>query len=179
MEDRESLIEKIRETEKELVKHPLRTRQEIVTEIFESKMHIIGLEPSKDSGYIPLSETPLARFLRSKGISDDAVEEIIHDLQDEPEASRMEIIEATLESVDETHSWLPRHLKNRDDCQQWLEEVLERAKVPTEAINSILIGLERNLAPAKRELTRILSRQGYSKFTIEWLIAKMSGIDDE
>ncbi|MGY5859423.1 MAG: hypothetical protein RTU63_08630 [Candidatus Thorarchaeota archaeon] len=179
MADRDSLIEKIREVEKELIKHPNRTRQEIVKEIFESKMYMIGLELSKDSGYIPLSETPLARFLRSKGTPADVVENIIHRLQNESEESRIEIIETALESVNETHSWLPRHLKNREDCRQWLEEVLERAKLPTEAINSILIGLERNLAPAKRELTRILSRRGYSKFVIEWLITKMSGLGDE
>jgi hypothetical protein len=62
--------------------------------------------------------------------------------------------------------------------RQWLEKVLERAKLPTEAINSILIGLERNLAPARRELTRILSRQGYSSFIIKWLMEDVSEIID-
>ena len=62
--------------------------------------------------------------------------------------------------------------------RQWLEKVLERAELPTEAINSILIGLERNLAPAMRELARILSRQGYSRFIIRWLMEDVSQIID-
>ena len=179
MEERDSLIEQIGEIEKELPTSHVRTRQEIITDIFESKMKIIGLKPYKGDGYIALSNTPLARYLRKSGVSADFVEGIINELQNESEENRMEIIEAALESVGEIHSWLPRQLKNRNECRQWLETVLERAKAPTEAINSIIIGLERNLAPAKREVTRILSMQGYSSFAIEWLIAKMSGIDDE
>jgi len=62
--------------------------------------------------------------------------------------------------------------------RHWLEKVLERANLPTEAINSILIGLERNLAPAMRELARFLSRQGYSRFTIRWLMEDVSEIID-
>jgi len=91
---KDSLIKEIRKVEKKLVKHPFRTRQEIITEIFESKMHSIDLEPSKDSGYIPVSNTPLSRYLKEKGVSEDLVGAIIDGLEEVSDEEIMDYIDA-------------------------------------------------------------------------------------
>ncbi|MBA7586349.1 hypothetical protein ES708_28347 [subsurface metagenome] len=120
----------------------------------------------------------VSRFLKEMGVADYIVDAIIDGLQNESEENRMEIIAAALDSpLDfEMLSW---NLKTRNECRQWLVKVLKIAKVPTEAINSIIIGLERNLEPAKKEVTRILSKQGVSSGVIEWLITEIRTPDDE
>jgi len=179
LEDRDSLIEKIKEMEKELVKLPIKTRHEIITEMFEAKMRMIGLESSKDNGYIPVSNTPLSWFLRKRGVSEDTVDAIIAGLQDESEENRMEIILTAMDSPEDLESW-PWSLKmDRREWLLWLAGMLKKAKLPTEAINSIVFGLELNLEPAKREAMRWFSRLGIPKDAIDWLIAKMSASDDE
>ncbi|MBN2228898.1 MAG: hypothetical protein JW779_04820 [Candidatus Thorarchaeota archaeon] len=84
---------------KDLTPPPTKPRQEIITELFTSKMNAIGLEPSLDSGYIPVSHTPLARFLKDRGVADDTVSAIIAGLMEEDtEEAVREIIDATAES---------------------------------------------------------------------------------
>jgi hypothetical protein len=93
----------ISETEKgkELSVPPVRTRQEIVTQLFESKMNAINLTPSKDSGYVPVSYTPLARFLKERGVPDDTISAILAGLmEEEHEAEVRDIIDATADSPD-------------------------------------------------------------------------------
>jgi hypothetical protein len=86
---------------KDLSVPTVRSRQDIITQIFESRMHAIGLEPSTDSGYVPVSHTPLARFLKQRGVSDDTVGAILAGLmEEEHEAEVRAIIEATAESPD-------------------------------------------------------------------------------
>lgn len=77
----------------------VRTRQEIITQIFESKMNEINLTPSTDSGYVPVSSTPLARFLKDRGVADDTIDAIIAGLmEEEHEAEVRDIIDATADS---------------------------------------------------------------------------------
>lgn len=77
----------------------VRSRQEIITGMFESKMEALGLEPSRDSGYIPVSYTPLARFLKEHGVSDDIVGAILDGLmEEETEAEAVAIIDAAAET---------------------------------------------------------------------------------
>jgi hypothetical protein len=80
---------------------PVRTRQEIVTQLFESKMNAINLTPSKDSGYVPVSYTPLARFLKERGVPDDTISAILAGLmEEENEAEVRDIIDAAADSPD-------------------------------------------------------------------------------
>jgi hypothetical protein len=93
----------IGETEKstQLSVPTVRSRQDIVTQMFESKMHAIDLEPSTDSGYVPVSHTPLARFLKERGVSDDTIGAILAGLmEEEHEAEVRSIIEAAADSPD-------------------------------------------------------------------------------
>ncbi len=77
----------------------VRTRQEIITQLFESKMNLINLTPSTDSGYVPVSHTPLARFLKERGVADDTISAILAGLmEEEHEAEVRNIIDATADS---------------------------------------------------------------------------------
>ncbi|MHA1935199.1 MAG: hypothetical protein ACW97A_07945 [Candidatus Thorarchaeota archaeon] len=77
------------------------SRQEIVTNLFESKMQAVGVEPSKDSGYIPTSQTPLAQYLRKYEIPDDIIDAILAGLQEEStEEDVRAIIDAAADTPD-------------------------------------------------------------------------------
>ena len=71
---------------KDLTAPPVRSRNEIITEMFESKMDAIGLKASTSSGYVPVSHTPFTRFLKDHGV---------------PEATIGAFIEAILEADNE------------------------------------------------------------------------------
>lgn len=89
------------ETEKgtRLTVPSVRSRNEIITQMFESKMSAIGLEPSKDSGYIPLSSTPLSRFLKDRGVQDDTINAILAGLMEEQQETEVRaIIDAAADS---------------------------------------------------------------------------------
>ncbi|MHA1768303.1 MAG: hypothetical protein ACTSV3_00420 [Candidatus Thorarchaeota archaeon] len=62
---------------------PVRSRQEIVTEIFSSQMSTLGLTPSTEGGHVPVSYTPLSRFLRERGVSDEIASAILDGLMEE------------------------------------------------------------------------------------------------
>ncbi|TFG34422.1 hypothetical protein EU527_03695 [Candidatus Thorarchaeota archaeon] len=84
---------------KELTVPSVRSRDEIITEMFESQMNAVGLKASTASGYVPVSYTPLARFLKERGVPEDTVGAIIAGiLEEESEADVRAIIEATAES---------------------------------------------------------------------------------
>jgi len=55
----------------------------------------------------------------------------------------------------------------------------EASKVPTELINSIIMGVELNYEPAKKEMRDILSKQGVSGDVIDCLTTLLTGFDDE
>ncbi|MFW9767823.1 MAG: hypothetical protein ACFFF9_15480 [Candidatus Thorarchaeota archaeon] len=87
--------------EKEIMEPSVQTREEIITKKFEVQMNAIGLEPSTDSGYVPVSYTPLARFLKERGVSDDTVGAILDGLMEEStEESVREIIDAAADTPD-------------------------------------------------------------------------------
>jgi hypothetical protein len=76
-----------------------RSRQTIITSLFEEKMESVGLEPSTDSGHIPISQTPLASFLSEHGVNEDTVGAILGELkQIESEAEIVDIIDAVAET---------------------------------------------------------------------------------
>lgn len=88
-------------TEKGRIPNPpaVEDRQKIITQLFESKMQMIGLTPSKDSGHIPVSYSPLAVFLRDKGVPEDIVAAIITGLrEEESEDDVRNIIEAATDT---------------------------------------------------------------------------------
>jgi len=174
----DSLVSEIEKVERELVKHPVRTRQEIVIDIFESKMQSIGLRPSKNDGYV----TPLSQFLRERGVLDDAIHDLLHCLTTEPVKNWNDLVVEVIEAAGGSSTgfdWLPWYLNSRDECQDWLTKILEAANVPTEAINSIIVGLRLNYKPAQKEVRKILSKQGVTDIVINWLISKLSGCDDK
>lgn len=71
------------EKEREISEPVVKSRQEIITEMFESQMTTVGLKPAADSGYVPVSQTPLARFLKERGVHDDTVGAILAGLMEE------------------------------------------------------------------------------------------------
>ncbi|MHA2113860.1 MAG: hypothetical protein ACXABM_00050 [Candidatus Thorarchaeota archaeon] len=85
--------------DREIVEPSVQSRQDIITEKFEVQMKAIGLEPSKDSGYIPVSYTPLARFLIERGVHNDTVGAILAGLmEEETEESVRGIIDAAADT---------------------------------------------------------------------------------
>ena len=79
----------------------VKSRQSIITGMFEGKMRSVGLEPTTKSGYIPVSYTPLARFLSERGIDDDIVSAITSGLkEEESEEDVRSIIEAAAGTPD-------------------------------------------------------------------------------
>ncbi|MHA2140479.1 MAG: hypothetical protein ACXADC_07390 [Candidatus Thorarchaeota archaeon] len=71
------------EKERDIKVPDVKSRDSIITEMFQSEMKSVGLEPSTESGYIPVSYTPLARFLAEKGISNDIASAISTGLKEE------------------------------------------------------------------------------------------------
>ncbi|MHA1138328.1 MAG: hypothetical protein ACTSSE_17750 [Candidatus Thorarchaeota archaeon] len=81
---------------KKLSVPPVRSRQEIITEMFESKTRAIGLKASTSSGHVPISHTPLARFLKDHNVEVDIVSAIIDGIMEEDSEENVRgIIEAS------------------------------------------------------------------------------------
>ena len=77
------------------------SRQDTITQLFTEKMLAVGIEPSKDSGYIPTSQTPLSRYLRKYEISDDVIDAILAGLvEEETEEAVADIIDAAADTPD-------------------------------------------------------------------------------
>lgn len=71
------------------------TRQSTITSLFEKKMDAIGMKPSTESEYIPVSYTPLARFLTERKVPDHIVSAILAGLKEEDSEEEVrKIIEA-------------------------------------------------------------------------------------
>jgi hypothetical protein len=84
---------------KDLADPSVSTREDIITRKFNSQMKALGLEPATDSGYIPVSHTPLARFLQERGVQEDTVSAILAGLLEiTSENDVREIISAAAES---------------------------------------------------------------------------------
>lgn len=92
-------MRKLIEKDKKFSVSETRTRQDIITVLFEGKTEAIGITPSTDSGYIPTSQTPLARYLRRFGVVDDIIDAILAGLaEEESEPAVREIIEAAADT---------------------------------------------------------------------------------
>jgi hypothetical protein len=90
-----SLIEK----DKKFEVSKTESRQDTITIMFTTKMETIGIKPSEDSGYIPTSQTPLARYLRRFNVVDDIIDAILAGLaEEESETAVRDIIEAAAET---------------------------------------------------------------------------------
>ncbi|MHA1963100.1 MAG: hypothetical protein ACXACG_04005 [Candidatus Thorarchaeota archaeon] len=85
--------------EKEMAEPVVQSRQDIITKKFNSQMVAMGLEPATDSGYVPVSHTPLARFLKDRGVHEDTVSAILAGLmEEEGEAEVRAIIDAAADT---------------------------------------------------------------------------------
>ena len=85
--------------DKTLTVPQVRSRQQIIVDMFESKINAIGLKASSASGYIPVSYTPLARYLKERNVHEDTVSAIIDGMmEEESEDDVMAIIEAAADS---------------------------------------------------------------------------------
>lgn len=85
--------------EKPVEAPPVKSRQQIITGMFGTKMAALGLEPATDSGYVPVSYTPLARFLKERGVSDDIASAILDGvMEEETEGAVRAIIDAAAET---------------------------------------------------------------------------------
>ncbi len=75
----------------------VRSRQEIISDLFESKVRAVGLEPASASDHIPLFRTPLARYLLEHGIPEDIVEAVMSGIhaEDSEEGVRRLILAAS------------------------------------------------------------------------------------
>ncbi|MHA1636550.1 MAG: hypothetical protein ACTSUB_00900 [Candidatus Thorarchaeota archaeon] len=77
------------------------TRQDAISLLFDKKMESVGIVPSTDSGHIPTSQTPLARYLRKYGVADLIIDAISAGLiEEESESSVRDIIEAAADTPD-------------------------------------------------------------------------------
>jgi len=61
----------------------VRSRDEIITEMFESKLEEIGIKPSTSSGHVPVSYTPLAIYLKEREVTDDIVGALLEGIMEE------------------------------------------------------------------------------------------------
>lgn len=98
----------------------VKSRSTIVTEIFESEMKSVGLQPSTESGYIPVSYTPLARFLAERGIANDIASAISAGLkEEETEEDVRNIIDAAAGTPD--IDLTPEEIKKAQDLavEEW------------------------------------------------------------
>ncbi len=87
------------EKEREITTPAVPSLQEIITKMFDSQMNSIGLEPSTDSGYVPVSYTPLAKFLKDRGVHDDTIGAILDGLKEvETEEDVRGIIDAAADT---------------------------------------------------------------------------------
>ena len=87
--------------EKDMKDPVVKGRQDIITEKFNSQMQSIGLDPGTDGGYVPVSHTPLARFLKDRGVHEDIVSAILDGLmEEENEIDVRAIIDAAAETPD-------------------------------------------------------------------------------
>jgi len=116
------------EKDKELTVPHVRSRQEIITGMFESKTSAIGLEASTAGGYVPVSYTPLARFLKDRNVAEDTVSAIIAGImEEENEEDVRTIIEVAADSpeVDLTGDEL-------DKAKELAVEEWRNVKAPSE-----------------------------------------------
>ncbi len=100
---------------------PVKSRQDIITESFEEKMHAVGLEPSTGSGHIPTSRTPLAKCLLDHGVDESTTDTIISELSDlESKEAVKEIMDAAAESEGVSFTGVELDMAMQLALEEWL-----------------------------------------------------------
>jgi hypothetical protein len=100
---------------------PVKSRQDIITESFEEKMHAVGLQPSTDSGHIPTSRTPLAKYLLDHGVAESTTDAIVSELSGlESKDAVKEILEAAAESEGVSFTSLELDMAKQLALEEWL-----------------------------------------------------------
>ena len=100
---------------------PVKSRQDIVSEIFEEKMHAVGLEPSTDSGHIPTSRTPLAKYLLDHGVTESTTDAIVSELGGlESKEAVKEILEAAAEGEGVGFAGVELDMAKQLAIEEWL-----------------------------------------------------------
>lgn len=70
----------------------VQSRHDIITDMFESKLAAIGLEAAAASDYVPVSHTPLARFLKDLNVPETTVSAIIAGIMEEDSEDDVKVI---------------------------------------------------------------------------------------
>ena len=100
---------------------PVKSRQDIITESFEEKMHAVGLQPSTDSGHIPTSRTPLAKYLLDHGVADSTTDAIVSELSGlESKEAVKEIMDAAAESEGVSFTSVELDMAKQLALEEWL-----------------------------------------------------------
>ena len=61
----------------------VRSRDDLIAEMFESKLSAIGIKASTSSGHVPVSYTPFALYLKNRGVEDDIVGALLEGIMEE------------------------------------------------------------------------------------------------
>lgn len=77
-----------------------RSRQDIITELFESKMNKIGLEPASEAGFIPVSTGDFADYMIEHGVDSETMRAILDDLPTLKRQEVFDVVEAAAEMQD-------------------------------------------------------------------------------
>jgi hypothetical protein len=77
-----------------------RSRQDITSELFESKMNKIGLEPASEAGFIPVSTGDFADYMIEHGVDPDTMRAILDDLPTLKREEMFDVVEAATEMRD-------------------------------------------------------------------------------
>ena len=100
---------------------PVKSRQDIITENFEKKMHAVGLQPSTSSGYIPTSRTPLATYLLDHGVAESTTDAIISELSGlESKEAVKEIMDAAAEGEGVSFTGVELDMVKQLALEEWL-----------------------------------------------------------
>jgi hypothetical protein len=100
---------------------PAKSRRDIITESFEEKMHAIGLQPSTDSGHIPTSRTPLAKYLLDHGVAESTTDAIVSELSAlESKEAVKEIMDAAAESEGVSFTDVELDMAKQLALEEWM-----------------------------------------------------------
>ncbi len=100
---------------------PVKSRQDIVTERFEEKMIAVDLQPSTDSGHIPTSRTPLAKYLLDHGVAESTTDAIVNELSGlESKEAVKEILDAAAESEGVSFTSVELDMAKQLALEEWL-----------------------------------------------------------
>ncbi|MGY5862850.1 MAG: hypothetical protein RTU09_10815 [Candidatus Thorarchaeota archaeon] len=100
---------------------PTKSRQDIITESFEEKMHAVDLQPSTSSGHVPTSRTPLAKYLLDHGVAESIIDAIVGELNElESKEAVTEIIDAASEGEGANFSSVELDMAKQLALEEWL-----------------------------------------------------------